>query len=452
MSQFNLVKNSVSADQSYFDLTVTNFQNTTDPPQPFYYNEQRTLPFVSVPEDYYLSILRFTVETGSLPVFIPSIQPLVQQQANPITPSVTYPYPAVPTDINLTIYSVTLEYTDPLTNTTYTSQSYIQHIAQDTSVPVPTALGANGIQVNDNGYYNIYSYTFWIYQVWVAFIRAWGQDGLGQTAYPYGNSNPSLLSQLATAGVSIPQSQGQTAGTSVTTYYAPFINWDATSNTAVLTAQSAFCVNQATGTNPIKIYMNAPCFQLFNSFPARYLGYTNVVKGKNFQIELANVGGTNGTSITVPNRATPDNIWVGYTLYQEYPTIENWSPILAVVFVSNTLPIEPNNVSTPLVLNNNNQIVLGGNNADTANIITDLVSDTGNYRPNLVYLPSAQYRYVTLYGNRPLYNLDLSIFYRIKTGQLIPFTLNSGGCVTIKFAFIKKTSILSFKGGAGNGL
>jgi hypothetical protein len=155
--------------------------------------------------------------------------------------------------------------------------------------------------------------------------------------------------------------------------------------------------------------------------------------------------------VTVPN-AVPNNIWVGYNIYQEYPTIENWSPILAIVFVSNTLPIEPNNVSTPVVYNNNNQIVLGGNNADTANIITDLVSDTGNYRPALVYLPSSQYRYITLYGNRPLYNLDLSIFYRIKTGQLIPFTLNSGGSVTVKFAFIKKTSVLSFKGGAGNGL
>jgi len=452
MSQFNLVKNSVSADQSYFDLTVTNFQNTTNPPQPFYYNEQRTLPFISVPEDYYLSILRFTVETGSLPVFIPSIQPLSQQQANPITPSATYPYPAVPTDVNLTIYSVTLSYTDPLTSITYTSQSYIQWIPQDTSAPVPTALGTNGIQVNDNGYYNCYSYQTFIYQVWIAFIRAWGKDGLGQTAYPYGNSNLSLLAQLANAGVAIPQSQAYSpAGSTVTTSYAPFINWDSTSNTAVLTAQSAFCVNQPSGSNPINIYMNAPCFQLFNSFPSRYLGYTGVTNGKNFKIELANIGGTNATQVTVPN-AVPNNIWVGYNIYQEYPTIENWSPILAIVFVSNTLPIEPNNVSTPVVYNNNNQIVLGGNNADTANIITDLVSDTGNYRPALVYLPSSQYRYITLYGNRPLYNLDLSIFYRIKTGQLIPFTLNSGGSVTVKFAFIKKTSVLSFKGGAGNGL
>jgi hypothetical protein len=409
MSQFNLQRNAVSADQIYFDLTVTNFQNTNTKPQPFYYNEQRTLPFVSVPEDYYMSILRFTVETGTLPLFIPSIQPASQQGGVP------------PYDVNLTIYSVTLQYTDPLTGITYTSQSFIQWIPQDTSAFVPASLGTNGVQINDAGYYNCYSYSYWIYLVWVAYQRAFGY--LGQV--PYGNANLSLSAQLSNAGVVNPAT------------YPPFVSWDSTSNTAVITAEYPYCINQLAGVNAIGIYMNAPLFQLFNSFPARYLGYQGVTAGKNFQIELANVGGLNLTKISVPN-SVPAVFWTGYYLTQEYPTIENWSPILAIVFVSNTLPIQPNNVSTPVVYNNNEVIAFGGNNADTANIITDLVSDTGNYRPSLVYLPQAQYRYITLYGNRPLYNLDLSIFYRTKTGQLIPFALNSGGSVTVKFAFIKK--------------
>ena len=410
MSQFNLQKNAVSADQIYFDLTVTNFQNTDTAPQVFYYNEQRTLPFVNVPEDYYLSILRFTVETSSLPVFIASIQPASQQ---------TQPY-----DVNLSIYSVTLEYTNPADpNQIFTAQSYLRWVAQDLSAPVPQSLGTNGIQTNDNGYYNCYSYSYWTYIVWVAFRSAFGSDGLT----PYGTTDLSISQQLINAGVANPAT------------YSPFINWDSTSNTANITGQFAYCVNQP---HPIRMYMNAPLFQLFNSFPARYLGYSGISKGKNFAIELANTGGLNFTTITVPN-SNPVETWDGYTLSQEYPTIENWSPILAMVFVSNTLPIQPNNVSTPVVYNNNEQIVLGGSNADTANIITDLVSDTGNYRPALVYLPSSQYRYITLYGNRPLYNLDLSVFYRIKTGQLIPFRLNSGGAVTVKFAFIKKSSTAS---------
>ena len=55
MSQFNVIKNDSNPDQVYFDVTVTNFQSTTTQPPVFYYNEQRTMPFVSVPEDYFIS-------------------------------------------------------------------------------------------------------------------------------------------------------------------------------------------------------------------------------------------------------------------------------------------------------------------------------------------------------------------------------------------------------------
>ena len=75
MSQLNEVKNNAAPDQIYFDVTVSNFQSTTTQPPVFFFDEQRTMPFISKPEDYYLSILRFTMETASLPVFIPSITP-----------------------------------------------------------------------------------------------------------------------------------------------------------------------------------------------------------------------------------------------------------------------------------------------------------------------------------------------------------------------------------------
>jgi hypothetical protein len=197
-------------------------------------------------------------------------------------------------------------------------------------------------------------------------------------------------------------------------------------------------LNPALGADPIKIFMNAPLFTFFNSFPSLYLGYSNALQGRNFQITPFNVGSTNLTLIT-PVGGGPQ--WNGITVYQEYSTISNWTPVTAVVFTSNTLPIQPEQVSTPLVFNDQQQLALGGNNADIANIITDLVSDSGEYRPNLVYTPSAQYRYITLYGNRPLFNLDLSIFYRLKTGALVPFRIASGQAVTIKIAFIKKGTL-----------
>jgi hypothetical protein len=392
MSQLNVVKNQSSADQIYYDVTITNFQSTTTIPPVFYYNDQRTMPFVACPEDYYLSILRFTLETGTLPIFIPTIQP---NQGNR----------------NLTIYSVTLEY--EYLGTPYYAQEFIQWVPQDKSaeIPPPPNATATGIQVNTTGYYNCYSYQWWLSLVAEAFIVAFAN----------------LDAQVTGAGGVLP------------TTYPPYINWDTTSASATLYADVAgYDQNPNILIEQIGIYMNAPLFNLFNSFPSIYLGYVSVLAGKNFQIVVVNIGSTNLQVVTPANGDPP---WTAICVYQEYSTIAQWTPITAMVFTSNTLPIQPNQVSTPLVYNNGSQLQFGGNNSDIANIITDLVSTDGQYRPNLVYLPQAQYRYITLYGNRPLFNLDLQIFYRLKTGELVPFRIGSGESVTIKIAFIKKGSV-----------
>jgi hypothetical protein len=392
MSQLNVVKNQSSADQIYYDVTITNFQSTTTIPPIFYYNDQRTMPFVACPEDYYLSILRFTLETGTLPIFIPTIQP---NQGNR----------------NLTIYSVTLEYEYLSVN--YIAQEFIQWSPQDKSaeIPPPPNATATGIQVNTTGYYNCYSYQWWLALVAQAFISAFAN----------------LDAQVTGAGGVLPSAE------------PPYINWDTSSSSAVLYADVlGYDQNPNILIEQIGIYMNAPLFNLFNSFPSIYLGYVQVLNGKNFQIVVVNIGSTN-LQIVTPANGDPQ--WTAINTYQEYSTIAQWTPITAMVFTSNTLPIQPNQVSTPLVYNNGSQLQFGGNNSDIANIITDLVSTDGQYRPNLVYLPQAQYRYITLYGNRPLFNLDLQIFYRLKTGELVPFRIGSGESVTIKIAFIKKGSV-----------
>jgi hypothetical protein len=201
-----------------------------------------------------------------------------------------------------------------------------------------------------------------------------------------------------------------------------------------------------TGSNAvIEISFNAALYQLFNSFPAFANGFsTELAKfGKNYRIIVANTSGVNETTysptypIASAATAAPFKATV---VTQEYPTIFNMSPITSLVFCSNTLPIQPNMVSTPVIYNNGQQIQMPGMNAAIANIITDLTVDSGNYRPYLVYIPQAQYRLITMNSNRPLYNLDLSVFYRTKFGDLIPFKLASGASITIKLAFLKKTA------------
>jgi len=386
MSQLNERVNKSKADKIYYDVAVSNLQNSTTAPQIFTYQDTRTTPFISIPEEYTMSIIRFTMGSSSLPVFIPQIQP---NQGNR----------------DLTIYSVTLAYQG------IEVQTFIDWNPQDTGAPIPPAPNqtTNGRQFNQEGYYNCYSYTWFIERIYTAFQICF--NGLNLAVIAAGLVLPSL--------------------------YAPVINWDPTTNSASLYADYAGYENNPSAPNPqIAVFMNAPLFSLFNSFPATYLGY-NVTNGKNYKIPFVDIGGTNIITLIPPLQYPPAPIvkYKAILWTQEQSTTASWSPILSVVFTSNTLPIEANQVSTPVIFNNNQNVALGGNNSDFANIITDIVSEDGNYRPNLVYNPSAEYRRISLKGNRPLYSVDLNIFYKITTGELIPIKLFSGESVTMKILF-----------------
>jgi hypothetical protein len=391
MSQLNEKLNKTRPSNVYYDIAVSNLQSSSVKPQAFSFQDTRTTPFVMVPEDYTLSIIRFTCGTSSLPVFIPQIQP---DQGNR----------------DLTIYSVTLTFQG------FEVQTFIDWNPQDLSAPLPPAPNQtqNKRQFNQEGYYNCYSYTFFIERIYAAFTTCFNN-----------------LDILVTA-----------AGGALPTIYPPLINWDPTTNSASLYADTeGYDVNPVVPVDQIGVFMNANLFQLFNSFPHVFLGYS-ATNGKNYKIPFVDIGGTNAVNIIPPGQPVPVPP-ATYTTYraiiwtQEQSTTASWSPILSVVFTSNTLPIVGNQVSTPVVFSDNQNIVLGGNNADFQNIITDIVSSDGNYRPNLVYNPSAEFRRISLMGDRPLYSVDINIFYKILTGDLIPLRLFSGESVTMKLLFEK---------------
>lgn len=390
MSQLNQALNKTKAGKIYYDVSVSNLNSSTVKPTPFAFVDTRTVPFLSVPEEYEMSIVRFSTGTQSLPLFIPVIQP---NQGNR----------------DLTVYSVTLQYQG------YVFQQFVQWNSQDNSAEIPPAPNQTSTlrQSNETGYYNCYSYSYFIEAVYEAFVACF---------------NALDVIVLAATGLPLPS------------IYPPVISWDATTNSANLYAEALFYdSNPLVVANPIEIYMNAPLFSLFNSFPATYLGY-NVLNGKNYRIPVVDIGGTNCVNLIPPGQPTPPPNYTTYRAIswsQEYSTTASWSPILSVVFTSNTLPIEPNQVSTPIIFVNNQNINLAGNNSDFANIITDIISSDGNYRPNLVYNPSAEYRRITLKGNRPLYSIDINIYYKLITGELIPLRLFSGESLTMKIVFEK---------------
>ena len=110
----------------YLNLDVVN--NSTTTAQPLVFNETRNMQFLSNSENYFCSVVRFTLQTSnSLPVFIPDI--LTGQS-----------------DVNTTVYAITMSLTQITTSTPsgekiYTTKirsAYIQYARQDATVPLPS--------------------------------------------------------------------------------------------------------------------------------------------------------------------------------------------------------------------------------------------------------------------------------------------------------------------------
>lgn len=213
----------------YYNVTITNNDTTgTSAPPNLDFNETRNQPYLNKPEDYYMSVIRFSVDTPTLPLFIP--QPEVGS-----------------TDPNKLIYSVSLEYNSTVIQTYL---SFIPQLNDASSPAVP-------IQTQDitNRYYYLYSYQWFIDQI----------------------VNPAFTAcyQALAKAESLPST------------VPPLVIWDSGSCTAVLNADiMGYDFNLA---NPIKIYMNTPMYDLFSSFSSTYLG-TDAPNGKNFLINCYNNG------------------------------------------------------------------------------------------------------------------------------------------------------------------
>jgi hypothetical protein len=284
-------------------------------------------------------------------------------------------------DVNLTIYSVKLSATADDGSVVYSDDSPVMWVPQDetSSIPQPTDQTSDGFQDNNSGYYYCYNYTYF--------------NKLVQTAYDVAFAN--LKTKTATMDTAL----------------APMIFWDSPSDTAV------FYVPEG---SPYSIVMNSALFNMYNSFP-----FTLTNQG--YKLVVNTVVGLNTQEINT----------ITYTVVQqEGSSLIGWSPFTAIVFSSNTLPVQSSMINNPRIYSNNS-IVSQSAQSVNENIITDLTSSDGQYKGGISYVPSAQYRKITLFGNRPQRNMDLNIYYRTKFGKLLAFRLSSGGSITLKLLFEK---------------
>jgi hypothetical protein len=405
----------------YYDITLTNAYNPTltgNTNIDLVFNEVRQNPIVLCPEEWFMSVVRFSIETPTLPVFIP--QALLGQA-----------------DPNKLVYSFTLSVVSG-GNTYYGKANWI-YIPQDTSLAVANA---PAITQQNSQYYYVNTFS----AMTLMMNKAWSQA--------YAN----LLSALSTAG--------QTALPSNSN---PFMVYDAgASKWSILFPQYLNSTNppelipdnydpNSGGTRLIKAYMNTASQVLLSSFPTTYLGNgtEQVANGTNYQFQVYNNNNQNLISNVYP--AFPSAVPIPYgssgtsvdclLIEQDYSTTTLWNPVQNIVFTTSLVPVEPSLGTAPQIFNyyNGSANNLTGSTPNESNVLVPIMTDlevqatTGDgWKPTIQYLPRAEYRLMDLRGSYPVHAIEIGVFWKDSYGVLNRFQLAPACSASIKIMFRRK--------------
>ena len=399
----------------YYNILITNRNTVSTPPKMIIYEQQRVSPFLYNPSDYLFSIIRFSLDSCSLPVFIPTMD-LSEQGNITITPGEAQP----------TIYSVTLTYTDPTSGITISSgRSQVNWIPEIKSATLPNN-SQYGLQDNSTGYYYCMSFNWWINLCNDALYTAFTE----------------LQTSASSNDISLPVNE------------PPFLTWNTDLQIVNITGligseTTGGYLTLAPGSttypdySSINIFFNSAMFELFNSFPNIIYGYGtdvningSMISGANVQVILPynpqNV-------INLSNNPFDQSTTSAYIQSsQEFCTVSLWNPVTSIVFQSLKIPVNPTQAGSPYIYDGN-QVLQAGNNASIISEIVDFETSSGQYRSFINYTANV-YRFIDLFGNAPLSDIDISVYWRGKDGGLFPFTLVSGGSCSIKLFFKKRNS------------
>jgi hypothetical protein len=389
------------------DINIVNNANDISNTAPYpavVFNEIRNSPYLMNPSDYFMSVVRFKLETSlTLPTYIPQIQP---------------------NTINDTVYSFTMVLRDSSGGVDVGEyREFVGWVPEDLSVPVPpTGVG------------NQTSPFYWGYNIQHFVNRM--------------NQTVSNICQYLGGLITAPNRTGNWL--SVSTEPPFFVLDQGTKRLSLSAAFDKYVIHAIPPRYTLKMFCNLQMFNWISSFPAFFYG-TTASNGKNYQFDFRMYSGISNLYV-VPNSPNVDpsfNVvpplpnYNAVQIFQEYSTTDLWAAVDKLVFTTGLVPVSAGLATKPLVYNTNTTDLLNtGNNSNIILQITDFI-DQGTeglvlYKPAINYIPTAEYRLVDLFGNNPLSSFDISVFWSDKYGNLYPFRLASGCNASIKILFRRK--------------
>ena len=408
--------------QIYYDLDVVNTfnpavnSNFTPQSNRLTFTEVRSSPILDNPNDYFLSIVRFSLDTaGSMPIMLP------QMDLNSTLASPDFP--------NETIYYVSLKYDDGVNPVVFQKKRVIfvpQTFTQTGlgGTPLPPTFPLD-LEKTTQPYYWLNSFQYFVSMVNKALSDCYD-----------------LLFTL------INQAPYTSLPIDITATNKPFILWNNDNNKATLCFPNItpFSWKQeplSTGSAKLFLYFDNQLQILFSSFESILVSNfldpavvgVNADKA-NYLLQNFSKYNINFETGGVTTGLPPYDI---LRMEQPYSTGATLSPIQSLVFNTSLIPILPQLIGVPRLFKENNSST--GQNDNISNEITDLVVNVtrgDEYFPAVLYLPSAEYRLIDLNGNAPISAIQISVQWKDIYGIYHDFLLQNNCNCSLKIMFRRK--------------
>jgi hypothetical protein len=371
----DLLQGSGDPDHMYVDINIINNDNGANPPVQLQYRETRDSAIVADPSEYYISIVRFRIDTQSgLPLMIPQIQ-------------------TGQNDPNLTIYSFTLVYK------TYKFQQFVEFIPQDKTAANPKF----PIQQQDltTGYYYLYNYNWWVDLMNIALATCLEgfQNLLNANDEPYPTNKI-------------------------------FFMYDPASSELVLNADKNFFDESLE--NPCYLFCNTPMKNLLSGFNFEIDSYAGNVSGCNFKFVIENQYDTN--TIELNDSYTAIQSYQQYSSTATWSCVQSIVITTASMPVVATIQATPKTFGSITNLVNYSANI----NVQIISDFEIAMESGKEFLPAVNYSPMGIYRLVPMTGNNPLHEITLEFWWRDIYNNLHPFRVGSNSHCDVKLLFRKK--------------
>ena len=374
-----------SSNHVYYDLNIVNNNQDakTEPPR-LVFNDIRNSNILSNPSDYYLSVVRFTLQTAnSIPIWIPEIDVTDNLMADK------------------TIYSFTLKY-----NGFSSDQRYVYYEAENNLAP-PV------MPIRPGDSYNLPYYYVSNFDHVVEML------------------NGALSASFADLYVKVLNGGGNMPSNN-----PPFIEWNFETGKMIFNADVlGYNVDQS-ALGHIEIYCNTSMKVLLSGFRSR-LVTVDSPDGSNYKLIIKK----DINELNLYKLPT----YTAIQLYQQYGTGALFNPVSSIVFTSALIPVVSTNTSKPTIYNGNNNLMNSGNNSNISSMLTDFeVQDSNGYGycSQIEYVPSGEYRLIDLQGGgneNALQNIEISVFWKDAYSNLHPLYIQPGCRCDLKIMFRKKS-------------